>query len=170
MWDGGQPYLRASASRKALLCKVKPNSVSGRDVNQLEAPFSVTRSTALRRVSSSIGFMAEASDCSVRRFYLWMAFLMESCLSQHSEGYEGLCKRMRSLSGSNARSQERNCRSATLVGLKRAMPPSLSGSAKRSRSRSPGGALPVRVGSSSVLIVVSRGSRRELMVGVVRAR
>ena len=67
MWDGGQPYLRASASRKALLCRVKPNPVSGGDVNQFEAPFSVARSTALRRVSLSIGFMAEASDCSVRR-------------------------------------------------------------------------------------------------------
>ena len=33
-----------------------------------------------------------------------------------------------------------------------------------------GGALPVRVGSSSVLIVVSRGSRRVLMLVVVRAR
>ena len=123
MWDGGQPYLRASASRKSFLCREKPNSVSRRDVNKLEAPFSVARSTALRRVSSSIGFMAEASDCSVRRFCLWMAFLMESCLSQHSEGYEGLCERMRSLSGSDARSEERNCRSATLVGLKRAMLP-----------------------------------------------
>ena len=98
------------------------------------------------------------------------AFFDGELFVQHSEGYEGLCERMRSLSGSDARSEERNCRSATLVGLKRAMPPSLSGSAKRSRSRSPGGALPVRVRSSSVLIVVSRGSRRVLMLGVVRAR
>ena len=40
MLSGVQPYLSAIASRKALLWREKPNSPIGRDVSQLEAPFS----------------------------------------------------------------------------------------------------------------------------------
>ena len=39
--NGCQPYLRAMASLKVLLWRVKPNSSRGRDVSQLEAPFFV---------------------------------------------------------------------------------------------------------------------------------
>ena len=80
MWEGSQPYLRASASRKAFLCKVKPNSVSGREVNQLEAPLSEAKSTALRVFSSSLSFRALASDSSVACGYLLVDILFDGRL------------------------------------------------------------------------------------------
>ena len=169
MWLG-QPYLRASASRKAPLCKVKPNSVSAREVNQLEASLSEAKSAALRVFSYSLSFRALASNSTVRRSCLWISFLMEDCMSQVSKEKMGFCAMMRSLSGSVVRSEAEYSLSEALVGLEMAMPPSLSGRAKRSRSRSPGGALPVREGRNSVLMRVSRGCRRELMWGVVRMR
>ena len=41
MLDGNQPYRSARASLNAPLCKQKPNSSMGREVNQFEAPFSL---------------------------------------------------------------------------------------------------------------------------------
>ena len=38
--DGNQPYLKARASLKVPLCKVKPNSSRGSEESQLDAPFS----------------------------------------------------------------------------------------------------------------------------------
>ena len=44
-----QPYLRARASRKALLCRVKPYSCTGRELNHEEVPFSCVNDTTWRR-------------------------------------------------------------------------------------------------------------------------
>ena len=48
--SGGQPYLRASASAKAPLCKQKPCSLMGSVVNQLDSPlsFSLVHSVLLQ--------------------------------------------------------------------------------------------------------------------------
>ena len=46
--EGAQLYLRASASWKAPLWRAKPCSARGRAVNQVEDPFSVAKSAALR--------------------------------------------------------------------------------------------------------------------------
>ena len=51
-------------------------------------------------------------------------------------------------------------KSVSLVGLTRAMPPSLVGNASKSRSESFGGGLPVIAGKSSVLITSSSGWSR----------
>ena len=91
-------------------------------------------------------------------------------MSQVSKEKMGFCALMRSLSGSVVRSEAEYSRSEALVGLEMAMPPSLAGRAKRSHSRSPGGAFPVREGRNSDLMKVLRGCRRELMWGVVRMR
>ena len=45
--EGCQLYRSARASRKAPLCKLKPNSRIGRVVSQVEAPFSWARSMDL---------------------------------------------------------------------------------------------------------------------------
>ncbi len=168
MCEGSQPYLRA-ASRNAPLWRVKPNSLSGRGVSQLEAPFSEAKSTALRSCHQAFASGRKHQKAQHGRFWLWMAFLMDDCLAQVSWGYiyVGVCDTIRSLNGSGMRSELECSRSEDLVGLKRPIPPNLAGSARRSRSRSPGGALPDRVGSNSVLIM---GCRRRLMWGIVRAR
>ena len=48
------------------------------------------------------------------------------------------------------------------------MPPNLAGRARRSRSMSFGGGLPVKAGISLVLIIVSSGKRLGPMSGIVR--
>ena len=45
-FEGDHPYRRAMASWKAALCSEKPCSLRGRAVSQVEAPFSLARSTA----------------------------------------------------------------------------------------------------------------------------
>ena len=48
--ESGNTYLSARASEKVPLCKQKPNSLIGRVVNQLDAPFSLARSMARWRM------------------------------------------------------------------------------------------------------------------------
>ena len=50
---GIQPYRRARASWKADLCSVKPCSVKGRAVSQVEDPFSFDSATAFWSLSGS---------------------------------------------------------------------------------------------------------------------
>ena len=57
-----------------------------------------------------------------------------------------------------------------LVGMVKPRPPSLGGKDKRSHSRSPGGALPVRDGIRFDLIMSSMGVKNLLMFGTVLAR
>ena len=57
-----------------------------------------------------------------------------------------------------------------LVGMVKPRPPSLGGKDKRSHSRSPGGALPVRDGIRFDLIMSSMGVKNVLMFGTVLAR
>ena len=45
-FEGDHPYHRAMASWKAALCSEKPCSLRGRAVSQVEAPFSLAKSTA----------------------------------------------------------------------------------------------------------------------------
>ena len=58
-----------------------------------------------------------------------------------------------------------NSASKTIVGLTRAIPPSLAGKAKRSRSASIAGGLPVKAGANFVRMISSSGWRRWLMLG-----
>ena len=53
--EGCQPYRRTIASLKAPLWRVNPNSWSGSEISQLEAPLSCARSIARWRVCASYG-------------------------------------------------------------------------------------------------------------------
>ena len=57
-----------------------------------------------------------------------------------------------------------------LVGMVKPRPPSLGGKDRSRRSRSPGGALPVRDGIRFDLIMSSMGVKNVLMFGTVLAR
>ena len=59
---GVQPYLRARASRKAPLWRVRPYCSKGRADNQLEDPFSWANSMAFRRVGGKADFRDEAKS------------------------------------------------------------------------------------------------------------
>ena len=63
-----------------------------------------------------------------------------------------------------------NSKADRLVGMVKPRPPSLGGKEKRSHSRSPGGALPVRGGIRFDLIMSSMGVKNVLMFGTVLAR
>ena len=60
--------------------------------------------------------------------------------------------------------------SVETVGLANAIPPSLAGRARRLRSMSFGGGLPVSAGINLVLITASRGLRQWPRFGIVRVR
>ena len=60
--------------------------------------------------------------------------------------------------------------SVACVGLSRAIPPSLAGNVRRTRSKSFGGGLPVRAGVNLVLMIDSSGKRLGPMPGMVRVR
>ena len=108
--DGSQPYFNARASRNAPLWREKPNSVSGRAVSQLEAPFSWAdaSSIALLRVTSSFAFRSAASDFVVERLALWVRFLRLEILMMESSGKAEFFERMRSLKGSEINREEEN--------------------------------------------------------------
>ena len=74
--DDVQPYLRARASWKAPLWRVKPCSTKGRAVNQVDAPFSFARSTDL---CSEVGRSLYISSASAEVFtLLWTIRVLTS--------------------------------------------------------------------------------------------
>ena len=74
MREGSQPYFKHRASRKALLCRVNPNSATGRAVNQLEAPLSWASAMERWRVLENDRLRwPAASDCC-ERLSLWTSF------------------------------------------------------------------------------------------------
>ena len=78
-FGGVQPYRKAMASWNADLCKVKPWSVSGRTVSQVEAPFPLARSTALCSESGRRSYRSSASPALISLFCLVMVALLCSC-------------------------------------------------------------------------------------------
>ena len=68
--DGGQPYCRANASRKADLCREKPCSVRGRTVSHVQAPFSFARSAALCSCSNRLFRQATEILCFLNPLFL----------------------------------------------------------------------------------------------------
>ena len=77
---------------------------------------------------------------------------------------------MRSYNGFVAVVEASNSMADRLVGMVKPRPPSLGGKDRSSRSRSPGGALPVRDGMRFDLIMSSMGVKNVLMFGTVLAR
>ena len=77
---------------------------------------------------------------------------------------------MRSYNGCVTAIEAANSKSDRLVGMVKPRLPSLRGKDKRSRSRSPGGALPVRDKIRFDLIMSSMGVKNVLMFGTVLAR
>ena len=156
--DGSHPYRKHRASRKALLCRVNPNSATGRAVSQLEAPFSwassIERCSELPSVTGRQIPVVVTASCY--GFLLWPPFVLL-----------GL---QRDILGSFLRlgASERSNELFRGHGLLTPIPPSLTGRAKRSRSASLGGGRPVRIGMSFVRRVSSIGFRRLPMFGVVR--
>ena len=77
---------------------------------------------------------------------------------------------MRSYNGFVTVIEASNSMADRLVGMVKPRPPSLGGKDKSSRSRSPGGALPVRDGIRFDLIMSSMGVKNLPMFGTVLAR
>ena len=70
--DGVHPFLSANASVKVLLCRQKPNSLMGKDVNQFEVPLSLASSIALLLVLDREGFRFSAACAACWRL-CWRA-------------------------------------------------------------------------------------------------
>ena len=82
--SGSQPYRRHRASRKALLCKVKENSITGRAVSQLDAPFSWARDIERCSGLGSVGFKVDADTNCCERLWLCISVLAFICSSHAS--------------------------------------------------------------------------------------
>ena len=111
-------------------------SVSGREVSQLEAPFSEASSIALLRRSQNCGLRSEAVDRVAELLSWWALFLRFDYLAIASFGNVRLLERMRSIKGSVMLSKVANSLSEVLAGLETAMPPCRAGRTSKSRSRS----------------------------------
>ena len=98
---GSQPYLRAMASLKVPLWREKPNSSRGREVSQLEAPFSCVRSMARWRGAEMVALSVVAELFAHLRFCLWAALLAWIWASRHWKGYSASWLRMRSFRGAD---------------------------------------------------------------------
>ena len=101
--------------------------------------------------------------------FLRISAFAASCASAVSEEYIRFCSEMRSQSGFVTDFEAGYSDSESFVGLTRPIPPNLEGRANRLRSRSLGGALPVRAGIRFDLIMSSRGCSKWLMFGMVCA-
>ena len=166
----GQPYLRAMASLKAPLWREKPNSSRGREVSQLEAPFSCARSMARWRGAEMVALSVVAELFAHLQFYLWAALLAWIWASRHWKGYSASWLRMRSFRGADTSTEARYSVFGRSVGLTIPRPPSLTGNARSSRSESFGGGLPVKAGISRWRMQSSRSCSRGLMYGIVLDR
>ena len=114
-------------SRKAPLCRLKPNSRIGRVVSQVEAPFSWARSMDLCKEVGSDCFSLSASCLLWSHFSLRTSFLDLIWVSVISWESSRLCSMTAFLRGSVILVEAENSASAVDIGFVSAMPPSLAG-------------------------------------------
>ena len=139
MLEGVHPYLSARASLNAPLCRQKPNSSMGKEVSQIEAPFSLASSMAFLPGAGNLFFSTSANleACSCR--CCWTVRLAVIWASKHSYEYSCRCLRICSTRGPHISLEAAYSKSEVATGLRKPRPPKIAGSAKRSLLKSLGG-------------------------------
>ena len=97
--SGSQPYRRHRASWKALLSKLKENSIAGRMVSQLDAPFSWARVIECCSGLGSVGFKMVADAICCECLWLCISALAFICSSHASYVYSWIFSAIRHVRG-----------------------------------------------------------------------
>ena len=166
---GVHPYLRKTASLKALLCRVKPMFSMGSVVSQVEAPFSPARDRDLCWLAVRTSFRFCSSSFCLCYFSLFTAFLLSLRCCWVEVLYWVLWLMISAATVDVIRSDISNSIGALVTGLDIPIPPIRQGRAKILRSSSLS-CLPINAGMNDCLMASSRGCKRSAMSGTVRSR